>query len=107
MTAGVYAIINTANGMAYIGSSINIEARWQVHRSNLKLGYLLPIGLRDAWQAVGGTGFELRVLEEVCPDEASLVVAEQSWLDRYGDRAYNTIRVAKRYRRWARTRVRP
>ncbi len=32
MTTGIYKILNKINGKFYIGSAINIEARWRRHR---------------------------------------------------------------------------
>lgn len=34
--AGIYALVNTDDGIAYIGKSQNISNRWATHRSNFK-----------------------------------------------------------------------
>ena len=35
---GIYAIVNTANGRRYIGSSADLARRWKVHRKDLERG---------------------------------------------------------------------
>jgi hypothetical protein len=72
MTAGVYAIINTVNNMAYIGSSVNIERRWCCHRSDLKLGIGPSKSIVAAWRAAGPDGFRWTILELVDGDEDAL-----------------------------------
>ena len=99
MTAGVYAIVNTATDMAYIGSSRTIETRWKAIQSCLNRDSLLPAPMRKAWKESNGQDFRCVVLEVVSPDDLSLVRAEQRWIDHYGDRVYNVDRVAKRARR--------
>lgn len=96
MTSGVYAIVNTATGMAYVGSSRTIEARWQAIRSCLKHDWMLAAPLRKAWRESAGVGFEFVVLEETPLDEAALLEAEQRWIDHYGDQVYNVNRIATR-----------
>lgn len=96
MTAGVYAIVNIATGMAYIGSSKNIEQRWRTHLSNLKYLRFLPPALIEDWKAASGVGFDLKVLEELPAEDEALTSAEQAWMDRYGDLVYNVHRRAAR-----------
>lgn len=88
MTAGVYAIVNTVTGLAYIGSSKNIEVRWQGRRNALRQGKSTNKPLQADWTAARGKGFVLRVLEQV-DDVMALVEAEQRWLDQYDGRCYN------------------
>lgn len=38
MTSGVYAIVNTVSGKAYVGSSFNIERRWNGRQWALNRG---------------------------------------------------------------------
>jgi len=96
MTAGVYAVRNTLNGMAYIGSSLNIEQRLQAHRSNLRRGAGCNRQLSTAWQAVGEERFEFVILETTVEDDWILTTAEQKWLDTYADRSYNLLSEARR-----------
>lgn len=76
---GVYAITCT-DGRAYIGSSINIEARWRSHRGDLRRGYHHNPTLQQLWSALGADAFTFEVVEEV--PTGPLLVAEQRWMDR-------------------------
>lgn len=81
MTSGVYAIINSDDGTAYVGSSVNIESRWAGHRYTYT---------SDA--------FEWVILEETEPTPDALESAEQRWMDYYSDRLCNIRRTARRQR---------
>jgi hypothetical protein len=78
---GVYAIVNVNNGKRYVGSSRNIRARIQVHRSKLRLGkHHSPI-LQFAWKKHGGNdAFRVEVLE-YCDNENKLYGLEQRYMD--------------------------
>lgn len=97
MTSGVYAIVNTTNGLVYVGSSINIERRWGMRRSDLKCGRGGNKRLQRDWAKTQGEGFEWRILEETSPDETQLVEAEQRWIDAYRDHCYNAHLRARRW----------
>lgn len=88
MTSGVYAIVNVVTGVAYVGSSKNIEARWQYRRSALRCGRSDNKALQADWTAVRGKGFRLRILEQI-DDANALTAAEQHWLDQYEGHCYN------------------
>lgn len=60
---GIYKITNKINGKSYIGQSINIKNRWQVHAST-KDDY--PI--HRAIQKYGKKNFEWEILEECAPE---------------------------------------
>lgn len=90
MTAGVYAIVNTANGMAYIGSSRIIEVRWSGWRSKLSRGQGGNKPLQLDWSAASGDGFEFRILEEIpSGNEIELSTSESHWIEQYTGRCYN------------------
>lgn len=38
MTSGIYEIVNTTNQKKYIGSAVDIKARWRSHRHELVKG---------------------------------------------------------------------
>lgn len=80
MTTGVYAIINTITGQVYVGSSVNIEARWSSHRSRFS-----------------GSDYEWTILEATGASDEELERTEQRWMDHYEGRLYNARKVAKRY----------
>lgn len=80
MTSGVYSITNTQNGKHYIGSSVNIEARWSAHRSKLRKGTHYNSRLSQDWRLYGQDAFTIEVLEFVLPVQKELTYAEQRWI---------------------------
>ena len=78
---GVYAIIHTATGRAYVGSSKNIRQRWGGHRSEFLRNDNECRLLQTAWSESGADAFEWRILERV-DDPAMLVPLEQAWMRR-------------------------
>lgn len=89
MTAGVYAIVNTADGRAYIGSSKTIEIRWAGWRSTLSRGRAGNKQLQADWANAEGNGFVFTILEEVSGGDDVLSAAESQWISRYAGRCYN------------------
>jgi group I intron endonuclease len=98
VTSGVYAIVNPSGDRLYIGSSINIEARWVGHLYVLNSPTRRPNEMTQAWRAAQGQGFVFAVLETVEPEDAPLEQAEQRWMDQFGDSLYNMRRRARRAR---------
>lgn len=80
MTCGIYQITCWINGKIYIGSAVNIEKRWRVHRSDLKLKKHGSITLQRAWYKYGKENFTFHVLELV-EDKTKLIEREQHWFD--------------------------
>ncbi len=78
--SGVYKIICLPTGKIYVGSAVNIRARWQVHRRQLRKQEHGNRHLQAAWDRFGAECFECSVLELVEPDH--LLEVEQSWIDR-------------------------
>lgn len=68
---GVYQIRNTLNGKRYIGGSINIDVRWQRHRSDLRRGAHHAIALQRAWNKYGEAAFVFEVLERCALDQTT------------------------------------
>jgi len=94
---GIYAILNTMNGKVYVGSAVDIKARWMRHVHRLRLGMHTNPILQAAWNKHGEDAFEFEVLEEV-PDRIWLFIREQLWLNdvRPWERSegYNILRTA-------------
>jgi group I intron endonuclease len=86
MTSGIYSI-TAPSGNCYIGSSINIEARWQRHRWDLKKGTHHALKLQRAYTKYECKEFKFLVLDECT--EGSLLALEQMYLTRYEPK-YNT-----------------
>lgn len=61
--AGIYAMRNKATGQMYVGSSINIRARWANHLYRLRCGTHHAPRLQRTWNKVGSTGFTIEILE--------------------------------------------
>jgi predicted GIY-YIG superfamily endonuclease len=79
---GVYAIRNTLDGAMYVGSTPDVDRRWEQHRGALDRGSHPSDQLQAAWLRYGAEAFELIILEQVEDDDA-LAQAEQRWVDRY------------------------
>ncbi|MDY0282629.1 MAG: GIY-YIG nuclease family protein [Salinivirgaceae bacterium] len=97
--SGIYQIRNTVNGKRYVGSSVNMRARWRTHRTMLKHRKHHAQKLQNAWNKYGCKAFVFEVLL-ICAKE-DLVFFEQRALDtlhavRGG---YNTSLGAEAYRR--------
>lgn len=64
----VYAIRNTVNNRAYIGSTTNYKSRWHTHRSTLRRGVHHSFILQKAWDKYGEAAFSFEMLI-VCPKD--------------------------------------
>ena len=82
MISGIYQIKNTKNNKIYVGSSINIKARWSQHRSDLKKMKHHSKHLQRAWYHYGEDAFVFSILEDV-EDPNLLIEREQHYLDLY------------------------
>jgi hypothetical protein len=101
-SAGVFAITNTANGKAYLGSSLNLHGPLNKHRFMLSTGAHDVRELQEDWNRFGPGSFTFEILEVVeVKDSADfsledeLRLLEEIWLERlepFGDRGYNPSR---------------
>lgn len=76
INSGIYCIVNKLNGKFYIGSSNDIEGRFNQHRSCKKDYYLY-----NAIRKHGAENFEMTTLQAVENDTDALLAVEQKWLD--------------------------
>ena len=81
-SSGVYQIRCIPTGKIYIGSAVDLRARWEHHRQSLRRGDHSNIHLQNAWDKYGKANFEFSVLELV--DVSDLLQTEQEWIDRTG-----------------------
>lgn len=89
MTSGVYQILNIKNGKKYIGSSVNIEDRWnQSHLRLLRQGTHQNSHLQNAWNKYGEEAFVFSIIEECDPE--CLIEKEQSLLPE--DKTYGALK---------------
>lgn len=92
--SGIYQIKNSVNGKVYVGSAIDIYARWKKHRTELRTGKHHCSKLMRAWQKYGEQSFEFGVLELVPPERSALLGREQYWIDvtgAFGVAGYNEL----------------
>jgi group I intron endonuclease len=76
---GIYKIKNKVTGKSYIGSSKQIEKRWEQHLQTLKKGIHHSILLQRAWNKYEESSFQFEVLEEC--EEDVLLEREQRYLN--------------------------
>jgi hypothetical protein len=76
---GVYEIRCLPTGKIYIGSAVNVRARWSHHQLSLRQGTHRNPHLQAAWNKYGAAGFLFSILE--LTESVGLLQAEQAWLD--------------------------
>jgi predicted GIY-YIG superfamily endonuclease len=85
--SGIYIIKNTLNNKVYIGSSVDINNRWNCHKRELCKNKHHNKYLQFAWNKNGKDVFEFKLLEIVLVKE-DLIKREQYWMDIYD--SYNS-----------------
>ena len=78
--AGIYGILNTVNGLWYVGQSQDIRKRWQQHKNGLQKNKHENSHLQAAWNKYGSESFSFIVLCEC--SENDLDDKEIFWIDR-------------------------
>jgi group I intron endonuclease len=81
VTAGIYEIVNSANGKRYIGSAVSLVQRIGEHRSRLRGKNHRNPHLQNAWNMYGEAAFSFRTIL-VCRD-VNLLFFEQRAIDCY------------------------
>lgn len=79
--SGIYLIRNIANGMVYIGQTINLRLRRSTHVASLKYGYHCNYRLQNDYDKSGKGVFEFVMLEQV--SEEMLDNREAYWIGYY------------------------
>lgn len=95
-TSGIYAIINICNGRTYIGSAINIQRRWEIHKDELKRNIHGNIYLQDAFNKHGINILVFSLIEFV-KDKSKLLEREQLYMERFNSivpNGYNICKIA-------------
>ncbi len=77
---GVYIIRHVESGRCYVGSSKNIQVRWNKHREDLRKGKHHSPTLQRAWNKYSETAFLFEVVEETTIEQ--LRTAEALWLSK-------------------------
>lgn len=98
MTAGIYRIRNRVTGVAYVGSSVDVEYRAKGHVGRLTLGTHDNRNLQAAWISDGPKAFAFGILERTPKTYEALADAEARWLSILTERGgvYNIRRSTKR-----------
>ncbi|HZT58016.1 MAG TPA: GIY-YIG nuclease family protein [Pyrinomonadaceae bacterium] len=96
---GVYQVRNTVNGKLLVGSSVNLPAIINRHRSELRAGGHRNRVLQKEWHEFGPEAFEFEILDTLAPHDSpaydpseDLRALEEMWLDKlspFGERGYN------------------
>lgn len=90
---GIYRIKNTTkDGYFYIGSAVDIEERWGVHRWALRNHRHENEKLQRAWDKYGETSFVFEVIEEYDGPYKNLLLREDEHLSKLPPTAYNIRR---------------
>lgn len=76
---GVYMIKNKTNNKFYIGSSVDINNRWQHHIKELRKNTHHSSKLQNSWNKYGENNFEFLIIEECKKD--NLIDREQFYLE--------------------------
>lgn len=78
--SGIYSITNLVNDKVYVGSAVDIKARWYSHKSELRRGVHPNSLLQRSWSKYGEEKFLFDVIEEVI-DKSKLLEREQYFID--------------------------
>lgn len=79
MSSGIYQIFNKVNGKRYIGSAVDLDKRWKVHKTELNRKRHHSRHLQSAWNIYGESAFVFQVIEYV-ENANQLIYKEQGWL---------------------------
>jgi len=79
MNSGIYRVRNRLNNNCYIGSAVDIRARWRRHRSGLNHQLHENTHLQRAWNKYGVNTFIFEILE-ICEPQLC-IEREQRYLD--------------------------
>ena len=89
--SGIYRILNLADGKQYVGSSSNVEKRWNKHKLDLCNNKHHSQYLQNSWNKYGADSFVFELLWKCEPEEC--LYEEQIALN-YIKCEYNTLIVA-------------
>lgn len=98
---GVFQIRNTVNGKIYVDSSINLDAIWNRHRTQLDFGGHPNPELQKDWKEAGKENFVFEILAEIEHREGTntdynkevkaLAALYIDDLQPFGDKGYNRM----------------
>jgi len=91
MNSGIYTITNKMNGHRYVGSAVDLGARFSHHLHHLREEKHCNGHLQNAWNKYGEDAFLFEVVEEWEPE--FLISMEQWWMNMLQPE-YNIVPVA-------------
>lgn len=77
---GIYSIKNLVTNQLYIGSAININNRFKIHKKELRKNIHTNNKLQNSWNKYGEESF-IFTPEEIVENKKDLIKTEQEWLD--------------------------
>ena len=84
MRSGIYKITNEVTSKFYIGSSEDVDYRWEVgHKQALNRNQHCNPRLQHSWNFHGGDKFSMIIIETVDPKKELLLEREQHYLDTF------------------------
>lgn len=78
--AAIYGILNLINGKIYVGSAVNVNYRFNDHKSKLNRNKHSSKHLQGAWNEYGSFAFEFLILEHVLW-KSDLLERETYWIE--------------------------
>lgn len=69
---GVFQIRNKSNGKVFIGSSLDLMAKWNSQKFQLNAGMHPNIELQKDWDDYGEDNFEYEIIEELKQEEGKV-----------------------------------
>lgn len=90
--SGIYQIRNLVNGKVYVGSSVNLNRRRNVHFYKLRHNMHDNLKLQNAFNKYGETSFVFEIIE-IVDDKCQLLNKEQYYIDKYNviQEGYNIL----------------
>ncbi len=97
---GVYRIMDLQKNKVYIGFAIDLEARFNRHRAELKFGSHRNKELQEAWNSYGGSALKFEILDvleqkeglQANPDEELQVLTEM-WIQKLEKTGLSIVRL--------------
>jgi group I intron endonuclease len=78
----IYKITNILTDKNYIGSTVDVTARWRHHRKCLEEGTHANVKLQRAWNKYGSRNFIFEIVD-VTMDKKRLLLDEQYWIEMF------------------------
>jgi len=95
---GVYRIRNTRNSKSYVGFGIDLPAKINRHKTELKFGSHRNRELQEEWNSLGEASFQFEVLDELDHKENSqtspiedLKVLAEIWIRKLEKAGYSVV----------------